>query len=281
MTNFGAEDGLLAFQADSEAYYGHVAKAREFTRRAINSAREPGDLQSAIGYELVSSLREADFGNLLRARRQMATLALGADQGARTLAALASARAGDSKQALALAGDLSHEFPSDTLLKGYWLPSIRAAVELNHKNPSKAIELLETATPYELGCPQTPTNVVPYPIYLRGLAFLAIGEGPEAAVEFQKILDHPGIVGNYPLGGLAHLGLARAYALKAGISQKANCEVNSEKCSSIVQLSPAMLASAGKAYQDFFALWKDADPDIPVLKQARTEFQRLATMGSH
>jgi serine/threonine protein kinase/tetratricopeptide (TPR) repeat protein len=282
MTRSGSGAGVLAFQADTEAHHGRLSTARKFTRRAIESARDNGDPQSAIGYELVSELREADFGNLLQARRQIATLALGEDQSARTLGALASARAGDSKQALAIADDLSHEFPSDTLLKGYWLPTIRAAVELNRKDPSKAIELLETAIPYELGLPQTPTNVVPYPIYLRGLALLAAGQGPEAAVEFQKILDHTGIGGNYPLDALAHLGLARAYALQARIPENANCNISSERCSlSVVQLSREMLASASKAYQDFFALWKDADPDIPVLKQARTEFQRLAMLGNH
>jgi hypothetical protein len=271
------EDGVLALQADTEAYYGHLAKAREFTRRASESARRNGDLESAIGYEVIGALREADFGNLQRARRQVATaLAAGAEERSRVLSALVLARAGESAAALAVVRDLHRQFRSNTLVNGYWIPTVLAAIQ-SRNNPSKAIEILDVTMPYELGLPQTPANAIPYPIYTRGLAFLSAGNGRRAAEEFQKILDHPGIVGNYPLGALAHLGLARAYALQVSILAKANCDEPSEKCyGNREQARPEMLASAREAYKEFFSLWKDADPSIPILKQARTEFQKLA-----
>jgi serine/threonine protein kinase/tetratricopeptide (TPR) repeat protein len=275
MAQPGSLDGVLAFQADSEAYYGHLAQAREFTRRAIDSAREHGDMESAIGYGVVSALREAEFGNLLAARRQLAALARGPDQRTRTLAALAFARAGVPKRALTVAEDLSREFPSDTLWRGYWLPTIRAAVESERRSPFKAIAVLEAALPYELGLPQTPTNVIPYPIYMRGLAFLATRQGAEAVSEFQKILDHPGIVANYPLGALARLGLARAYALEAGYSVMTTSTTRSREHGRRVVPSHTDLVKARSAYQDFFALWKYADPDIPILRQAKAEYSKL------
>ena len=145
-----------------------------------------------------------------------------------TLSALAFARSGVPKRALALANDLNHQHPADTLLNGYWLPTIHAAVRVGSESQSEAIEVLQPALPYELGVPQTPTNVVPYPIYLRGLAFLSLGQGAQAAEQFQKILDHPGIVANCPLGALAHLGLARAYAMEAGALKIAGSQPSSE-----------------------------------------------------
>jgi hypothetical protein len=154
------------------------------------------------------------------------------------------------------------------LINDYWIPTILATTQV-YEAPSKAIEVLDAPSPYELALPQTPTNVVPYPIYTRGLAFLANGQGRKAAEEFQKIIDHPGIVANYPLGALARLNLARAYALEAtGDSHHEGSRQNFGDAT-------GALADARKSYQDFFALWKDADPDIPILKQARAEFERL------
>jgi hypothetical protein len=163
------------------------------------------------------------------------------------------------------------------MVNGYWIPTVLAATQ-SLKNPRKAVELLDAVMPYELGLPQTPTNAMPYPIYVRGLALLVAGQGRKAAEEFQKILDHPGIVGNYPLGALAHLGLGRAYALQSGNLASGNCPLDPGKCSEGGRQSE-ILDNASKAYEDFFALWKDADSDIPVLIQARTEYQSLIKAG--
>jgi serine/threonine protein kinase/Tfp pilus assembly protein PilF len=269
-------DRLLALQADTEAYYGHLIKARQFTRRAIQSARRDGDEESALGYQIIGALREAEFGNFPEARRQLTDLKPGSGQSLRTLSALAFARSGVPKRALALANDLNHQHPADTLLNGYWLPTIRAAVHVGSEGQSEAIELLQAALPYELGVPQTPTNVVPYPIYLRGLAFLSLGQGAQAAEQFQKILDHPGIVANCPLGALARLGLARAYAMESGTPGPLNTPRRvKEQGASKSQSGPDSIAKSQAAYADFFNLWKDADADIPILKQAQKEYRQL------
>jgi serine/threonine protein kinase/Flp pilus assembly protein TadD len=262
----GTEAWLLAFQADTEAYYGRLAAARESTRRAIESAQRSGDRETASGYEAVAALREAEIGNVMQSRKQAAAaLAHSSGQRVRTLAALALAEAGDPRTALVIADDLSRQFPSDTILNGYWLPSIRAAAELSHKNPSRAVELLRVTLPNDLAVPQTPTNVTLYPVYLRALAFLANGEGEQAQNAFQKILDHRGVAGNYPLGALARLGLARAYAQEAGISRVGQ---------SAAQRATA-LTRARDAYESFLAVWKGSDAGVPILQQALAENQRL------
>jgi len=166
------------------------------------------------------------------------------------LAALALARAGDTAQAQKLAERLSKDLPQDTIVQGYWLPSIRAAIELNARDAAKAVEILQTAVPFELG-KGDPFLVPMYPVHLRGQSYLLAHQGKEAAAEFQKMIDHRGIVVNFPLGALTHLGLARAYALQ-GDPDKARA-----------------------AYQDFLTLWKNADPDIPILKQAKEEYAKL------
>jgi predicted Zn-dependent protease len=177
-------------------------------------------------------------------------LALVPGRDIRSVAALALARAGDVQAAKKLADSLDSDFPLDTLMQGYWLPSVRAAIELNAKDPSRAIELL-TATPYELGqCEPFQVGMM-YPVYLRGYAYLFAHQGKEAAAEFHRILDYRGIVLNFPLAALAHAGLARAYVLQ-GDTSKARTE-----------------------YHDFLTLWKDADPDIPILKDARAEYAKL------
>jgi eukaryotic-like serine/threonine-protein kinase len=263
------EDGVLAVQADTEAYYGHLAKARELTRRAVALARSHGEPESAIGYEVIGALREADFGNFQEARSKItAILASGLDERSRPLAGIVLARIGAASAALSITRDMHRQFPLNTLLNSYWIPTILATTQI-HQAPSKAIEVLDVTSPYELGLPQTPTNAVPYPLFTRGLAFLANGQGRKAAEEFQKIIDHAGIVGNYPLGALARLNLARADVLEAkGDPHHQGSQQNPADAA-------LAIANAKRAYQDFFALWKDADPDIPILKQARIDFEKL------
>jgi tRNA A-37 threonylcarbamoyl transferase component Bud32/tetratricopeptide (TPR) repeat protein len=246
------EDWLLSAQSDTEAYFGRLAKAREFSRRAVQSALHADAKETAALWQANAALREAEFGNASAARQNaMAALAEARGNDARSVAALALARAGDAGQAGKLANTLNIEFPQHTIVQRYWLPSIRAALEINGKRASKALETLQTAAPYELA-QNEPINLgMMCPVYLRGEAYLLARQGKEAAAEFQKMIDHRGILLNFPLGALAHLGLARAYALQ-GDSAKARA-----------------------AYQDFLTLWKDGDPDIPILQQAKGEFAKL------
>jgi eukaryotic-like serine/threonine-protein kinase len=249
----GTEDELLAAQADTESYYGHLRNAREFTRRAVDSARRNGEQEAAAGYAAVGALREAEFGNAEMAQQAAKdALAIAPAREVRTLAALTFARAHEENKAIALVEGLNGQYPSDTLLQSYWLPTVRAAVELDRHNPANVFDHLQPVEPYELGLASTlTTNVYPYPVYVRGQACVLAREGNRAETEFQKILHHRGVVVNSPLGALARLGLARAYAIQ-GNSVKARA-----------------------AYQDFLTLWKDADPDVPILKQAKSEYANL------
>ena len=250
----GLEEFLLSFHSDSEAFSGRLSKAREFSRRAVESALRVDEKETAAEWRMNAALREAEFGNLEQARQDTtAALGLASTRDVQILAALALARAGDSARAEKIADELAKQFPLNTVLNSYWLPSIRAAIEINRNNPSKAVEVLQAATPYELGTPPPEPEVEGflYPVYVRGQSYLLLHQGSEAAAEFQKFLDHRGVVMNCPLGALAHLGLARAYVFQ-GDATKARI-----------------------AYEDFLALWKDADPDIPVLKQAKAEYAKL------
>ena len=241
----GAEDALLGTHSDTQAYYGRLGKARELARRAEETARHNGDPETAAGYRVEAAVWEAEMGNLAQAQQDVAAaLALASSRDVETSATLALARAGDVGRAQAMADDLQKRFPMNTLTNRYWLPTIRAAVELKRGNAARALELLQTTSPYELGL-----NL--YPVYVRGQAYLLAHNGTAAAAEFQRLLDHRSIVLNFPLGALAQLQLGRAYAM-AGDSTKAR-----------------------SAYQDFFALWKDADPDIPILKEAKAEYAKL------
>ena len=271
------EGWLLALQADTEAYHGRFFKAREYTRRAVASTRHDGDEETALMYVLTEALREAEVGNWQLAKKHAdATIAHDPGEQVLSLGALAVARAGERHKALALARDLNRRFPHNTLLNEYWLPSVRAAVELDRGKFSQAIEDLEPTRHYELAAPQLPTDVLLYPIYLRGEAYLKAGLPDKAQVEFQKILDHPGLVGSYVLGALAHLGLGRAYAMEAGIPVMSIAgKPGAVRLDRVSLKSPDALAKACSAYQDFFALWKDADPDIPILKQAKAERAKL------
>jgi eukaryotic-like serine/threonine-protein kinase len=248
----GSEDQLLSFQSDTEAYYGRVVKARDFSRRAVDSAVRNDSKETGALWQVNAALREAEFGNTAAAKQGVAAaLALAPGRDVKLFAALTMARIGETAGAKAIAGELEKNYESDTVLKVYWLPTIKAAMELNANNSTQAVVFLEAAAPYELGEPSQLQVGTMYPVYIRGQAQLMAHNGAAAATEFQKFLDHRGITLNFPLGALAHLGLARAYALQ-GDTPKAKA-----------------------AYQDFLALWKDADPDIPILIAAKSEYAKL------
>ena len=254
----GVEDMFLSTQSDTEAFSGRLAKAREFSRRAVELARQNEQNGTAAGWQTNQALREAEFGHFDQSRKDAAAAsALASDRFTQVLGALALARAGDSAQAQKIADNVAKEFPLDTVVHSYWLPTIRASLALNRHEPAKAIEMLQPAAHYELG--SISVGYIGYgclyPVYVRGQAYLQLHQGDEAGAEFQKFIDHRGIVFNFPLGALAHLGLARAYTLSGDTTK------------------------ARTAYQDFFALWKDADPDIPILKQAKAEYAKLQARG--
>jgi eukaryotic-like serine/threonine-protein kinase len=251
----GAEDLISDRQAFALAYTGRMQEARKWSKSAITLAQQAGHLERAALFETRAALWEAFFGNMPEAKRTTKeALALARNREVRFGAALVLAISGDASQAQSLANDLGKDFPEDTSVRFYYLPAVRAALALNHGDPSKAIELLQVSVPFDLGTPRSATFAyfgALYPIYVRGQAFLAARQGVEAAREFQKIVDHPGITIGDAFGVLAHLGLARAYALTGDT------------------------AKARAAYQDFFTVWKDADPGIPVLKQAKAEYVKL------
>ena len=247
-------DWVTDQQAAVLAYSGHLHLARAKSRRAVDLARQAGRRAGAAQHEAAIAVREALYGNSNDARQSASmVLELSTDRDAQYGAALALALASDSRSQR-FAEDLAMRFPEDTLVRFSYLPALRALFALNRYEPSTAIELLEAAAPYELG--YQGANSVGfggslYPIYVRGLAYLAAHQGENAAREFQKILDHRGIVVTDPIGALAHLQLGRAFAL-AGVRSKAE-----------------------SAYHDFLTLWKDADVEIPILKDAKAEFSRL------
>ncbi|MGA7293355.1 MAG: serine/threonine-protein kinase [Terriglobales bacterium] len=249
----GVEDILLSAEADAASYSGRLGKAREFSRQAVLSAERAGKKETAAGYEADAALREALFGNAAEAkRRAVAALALLTDRDVKFGAGLALALAGDGPEAQRLAEDLGKGFPEDTVVKFNYLPTIRAQLAINRRDSSKAIEALNVAAPFELGQPGdsafTPSL---YPVYVRGEAYLAAHQGNEAVAEFQKILDHRGVVVNEPIGAVAYIGIARASTLQGDT------------------------AKAKAAYIDFLTLWKNADPDIPILREAKAEYAKL------
>jgi tetratricopeptide (TPR) repeat protein len=249
----GLEDFLLSYQSDTEAYSGRLGAARELSRRAIESALAAGQKETAAIRQLNAALREAEFGNVAEARNLAASaLSHASTQNTQTLAALALARAGDSVRARELADGLEKENPLNTRINGYWLPSIRASIEINQQNPRKAIEILQAAARYELGVanPQTQVGGMLYPVYVRAQAYLLLRQGSAAAAEYQKYLDRRTIAVNCPLGALSHLGLARAY----------------------VTMGDSVKAKA--AYLEFLTRWKYADPDIPMFREAKAEYEK-------
>ena len=254
----------LALASDTEAYAGHMGKARELTKRAVESAIRADSKENGAIWQAIAAQREAAYGNPAEARRmagEALTLAP-TSQGAESEAALAFAMAGDTARAESLAQDLAKRFPLDSQAQSIWLPAIQAQLALDKKNPALALKALEAATLIELAQITFVNNIsCLYHVYLRGDAYLAAGQGSAAAAEFQKILDHSGIVWNCWTGALAHLGVARANALESRTSQGADAD--------------AARVRALAAYKGFLTLWKDADPDIPILKEATAEYAKL------
>ncbi|MGA2648759.1 MAG: hypothetical protein ABSF15_29090, partial [Candidatus Sulfotelmatobacter sp.] len=258
--NFG-----LALASDTEAYAGHLGKARELTKRAVGSALRADSKENGAMWQAIAAQREAAYGDAAEARLT-ATQALKLNptsQGVGVESALAFAIAGDTARAESLAQDLGKRFPRDTQMQSLWLPAIQAQLALDRKNPASAVTVLQAAaSSIELGGITFVNNIsCLYPTYVRGEAYLSAGQGTAAAAEFQKIIDHSGIVGNCWTGALARLGVARANALQAKNSQGADADLARSR--------------ALAAYKDFLTLWKDADPDIPILKEAKAEYAKL------
>jgi serine/threonine protein kinase len=247
----GEEDPLLADQSDTEAWQGKLKEARELTRRAMDSAQRNDAKETAAVYQASAAVREVESGNReLALADAHAALKLTSNRDVRSVTALVLARANDTAAAEKLADELDKAFPLDTIVQKYWLTTIRAAIALGHKDGKQAIEVLQVASPIELGQPAN-LGLTLAPVYLRGEAYLTLHDGGAAAAEFQKFIDHRGLVGNFEWGALARLGLARACAMQ-GDSVRAKA-----------------------AYQEFLTLWKDADSDVPILKQAKAEFARV------
>jgi|HubBroStandDraft_6_1064221.scaffolds.fasta_scaffold00117_5 DNA-binding winged helix-turn-helix (wHTH) protein/tetratricopeptide (TPR) repeat protein len=246
----GPEDLLLAGQADTQAWHGSFRSARELTRQAMDSAQRNNAKEAAALYQTAAALGEVESGNRERARADAyAAVKMAPNRDVRGLAALALARAGDPGGEK-LANELDKDFPLDTLVQRYWMPTIRAAEALERKDPSRAIKLLKVAEDIELSQP-TNLTVTLCPVYLRGQAYLMLRDGDLAAVEFQKFIDHRGLVVNFSWGALARLGLARAYA-QTGDTEKSRA-----------------------GYREFLALWKNADTDLGILKEAKAEYKKL------
>jgi len=249
----GVEDIMLSVEADTAAYYGQVEKARILSEQAVASAQRAGERETASAYEADAAVREALFGNAAEARlRAGSALVLSSGRMAKFGAALALAFAGDGERAQRLADELAKSFPRDTVVNINFVPTIRAQIALNRRDFSRAIEELKSTVSFELGQPGD-TSFTPslYPVYVRGEAYMGAHQAKEAAAEFQKILDHRGVVVNEPIGALAHVGLARAHALQGDT------------------------AKARAAYQEFLTLWKNADADVAVLKEAKAEYAKL------
>jgi len=248
----GDEDWLLSAESDTAAYLGHVSQAHDLSQHAVKSSKSNGSNETAALWQMNEALRLAEFGYPDKAQTAVSqALALASDPDVRILGALALARWCKMRQARELSDALDEEFPLHFTMHAYWLPVIRASLALDQGSPVKALELLQAASRYELGSTEIFQIGTMYPVYLRGLAYLKTGQGQEAAGQFQKILDHPSVIVNFPLGSLAYLQQARAKAL-----------LHDQE-------------GARRAYQDFFSPWKDADPDVPILKEAKAEYANL------
>ncbi|MGA8501657.1 MAG: protein kinase [Candidatus Sulfotelmatobacter sp.] len=248
----GAQAILLSEQSNTAAYYGHFEKAREFSRAAENLMERDGNKELAASYLVQAAVRESEVGEFARAQQYVSQAQkLSHGQDVATLTAVALVQIGSVNQAEALCHELDKQWPEGTIVQKYWLPAIRAQIDLRQARPSKAIDDLGVATPLEFANPGSTAVPTLYPAYVRAQAYLAMGDGPKAAAEFRKLTEQPGLVLNYPLGALAHLGLARAYK------------------------SSGDLQNSRQAYLDFLSLWKDSDPDIPILKQAKAEYVKL------
>jgi tetratricopeptide (TPR) repeat protein len=248
----GVEDQMFFVESDTAADHGQFRQARDLARRAADSARRAQEKETAAEYEGHNSLREGLVGlnDFAKEDAQSALTVIKGKHG-EGFSAIAFALAGDIADANRAIEDLTKRFPQNTVVQTRYLPMARSALALNSGNAQAALDVLSAAAPYELGHTNEDFTFALYPVYFRGQAYLAAKSGTAAAGEFQKILDHAGIVGNEPIGALAHLGLGRAFAL-SGDSAKAKT-----------------------AYQDFFALWKNGDPDVPILKEAKAEYEKL------
>jgi eukaryotic-like serine/threonine-protein kinase len=256
--NFG-----LSLASDTEAYAGRLRKARELTKRSVDSAIRAESKENGAIWQEIAAQREAAFGNATNAKQGAAQgLKLyPASEGVKVEAALAFAMAGDAPHAELLVADVNRRFPLDTQIQSVWLPAIQAQIAVNRNNTTVALNLLHPASDIELGNIQFANGSCLYSVYVRAEAYLIARKGKAAADEFQRILDHSGIVLNCWTGALAHLGLARANALQTRTSQGAHAD--------------AARVRSLAAYKDFLTLWKDSDPDIPILKQAKAEYAKL------
>jgi tetratricopeptide (TPR) repeat protein/predicted Ser/Thr protein kinase len=259
----------LALDSDGEAFAGHLKSARDLRERAVESALRTDSQENAAIWQTNAAIAEAAFGNRAEAVRLLdqALKLAPSSQGVALESALASAMAGETEKAEAMVRALDRRFPLDTQVQLLWRPAIEAQLALNRKKPEVAIERLRAAIPIELGQIQFVNNLsCLYPVYLRGQAYLAAGQGANAAAEFQKILDHSGLVWNCWTGALARLGLARSYALQAGLGGMLDGPVRNR-----AEPDSATVGKTISAYQDFLRLWQDADPDIPLLRRAKLE----------
>jgi eukaryotic-like serine/threonine-protein kinase len=248
----GIEDSFLSQQADTEAFHGRLSAARALSIRAADSAKRAGTPEAAAFWTITQAIRDVELGDPKAARAAVASAnSISPGRDVQLLSALVYARIGDTAASQKLADRLNHDFPDDTMIQSYWLPSIGAASALSKNAAAKAIELLEPTTPYDLGSPVQFQFSSAYPAFLRGQAYLAAGNPSQAIVQFQKIVTNPGPVLNFITFPLAHLGLARAYAASGDT------------------------AKARASYGALFSLWKDADPDLPALKQAKSEYAKL------
>src|SRR5215469_13279621 len=242
----GGEDQLLSIQSDSEAYAGHFARAQSLSQSAFDSAHKNGLHETAAYWLLNAALRNVEVGEYASAKENVASaLSMGSNTTLQSLAAMTLARVGESNSSQAITDDIRKKEPLNEMLNGYWIPPVHAVIELNRGQAQQALEILKPYSDYEFG---------PYSlllVYVRGEAYLKARNGQQAAAEFQNIIDHRAVVTNDVLGALAHLQLGRAYAVYGET------------------------AKSRAAYQDFLTLWKDADPDIPILKQAKAEYAKL------
>jgi hypothetical protein len=263
-----AEDFMLAMESHTAAYTGQVSRARDAFRRAVAAAERAEEKETVALYEADAAQWEALFGFAAEARDQArAAISHWKGRDVEFSAALGLAlAAGDARggrtEIEELADDLATRFPVDTLVRFNDLPALRAQIALDSGHPDQALAALEVSRPYELGTPGGyGYPQASLPVYVRGQAYLAAHRGPEAAAEFQKVLDYRGVVFNEAIGALAHLGIARAYSMQAGAATESN--------------RPKLLGKARSAYEDFLNLWKNADSNVPVLAQARLEYDRV------
>ena len=251
-----AEHWMVHAEALALARSGRLQAARRSSSRAVDLAQQEGEREAAASYQAARAVWEALYVNAAEAKRNaMAALELSSGRDVKYAAGLALAFAGDSSRSQPLADDLEKRFPEDTFAKFTYVPVLRALSALEHGKPTDSVERLQIAVPYELAVNGLNFNHLYlgglHSAYVRGEAFMAAHQYVGAAAEFQKILDHRGIVGADPIGALAHLQLGRVFARSGD------------------------LAKSKTAYQDFFTLWNDADPNIPILAQAKAEYARL------